>query len=851
MSSSLQPLDYKPKILCVDDELEVLNSLKRLLRHHGDIILATSGAQALDILKEEVVDLLITDMRMPVMTGTDLLGHVNKMGLNPACILLTAYTDLNLLEGAINQGILNRYIHKPWNNQQLISAVRDELERKRLERDNHRLLKEVQQKNDALTDICLELELTVKSLNSQLLTVNLLGKEAQVTWWTFDQESRQLECSPNLGSYFGLSSDCETVSSFSQLGGQLCKEDQSRLNVFDAKLLSLLSVEVTTEQIARREIPKSFMGSKAETSALEVRITNDLSRWVKLVGVSYSIDGGSKKVYGCLIDLTDEVSALQKSELRSIELKSATEASNIHVFEEDLALNTGVFVTSPSLYPTGTGSPLLGRALYAAVPNAFHDEIRKCYAHEGYVAEFPIELPHLDNPFWVRQQVVRRFNRGKQAFAVVVAVDVSESHLANAKLKTSLQEAQTFVTELEAQRERQRQMFAIIGHELRTPAASLHMLLEDQGVRELQPHGALIYDTSEHLISVLDDLRSVVRPEGSDIGEIVSDTLTHLFDRALTPLKPLIEDSRLHLNISFSGDSDRLICGNFQALRQILTNLVKNAALYSGGENIWVSAHSRLIDSQHVSIRLKVEDDGRGISSDVQAEMFSAFTRGDSLKDGTGLGLFICKDLTQKMGGELSYSSRIGGGASFVINILFEASDESTTDPVSQPSALTQVSQPHGRLRVSVNGDEVSATATPTHRATLTSLNIPKQPLQQGQLADKSVLVAEDNPVIQMLTRRLLENLGAEVEVADNGLIALALIKARSFDLVISDIFMPELDGYGLCKAIRSLNLTLPIIGVTAATIGEEVDKMMAAGASQVIHKPINSSALLAALAKT
>lgn len=851
MSPSQQPPDYKPKILCVDDEQEVLNSLKRLLRHQGDIIVATSGAQALDILKEEVVDLLITDMRMPVMTGAELLGHVNEMGLKPACILLTGYTDLKLLEDAINQGILKRYIHKPWNNQFLISAVNDELVPKQLERDKQRLLLELQQKNDAFSEKCLELESAVKSLNSQLLTVNLLSNEAQVAWWTFDQESKHLDCSPILGALFGLSTDIERVTCFSQLGVHLSREDQSRLNAFDSKLLSLLPVEVTSTQIARREIPKSLIGSKAETPTLKVRLTNERSRWVKLIGVSYCIDSGSKKVYGCLIDTTDEVLALEKSELRAIELKNAAEASNIHVFVEDLALNSGMFVTSPSLYPTGTGSPLLGRALYAAVPNAFHDEIRKCYAHEGYVAEFPIELPHLEHPFWVRQQVVRRFNRGEQSFAVVVAVDVSDSHLANAKLQTSLQESQTLVTELEMQRERQRQMFAIIGHELRTPAASLHMLLEDQGVRELKPHGVVIYDTSLHLISVLDDLRSVVQPEGSDIGEIVSDTLPHLFDRALTPLKPLIEDSRLHLEISLSGDSDRLICGNFQALRQILTNLVKNAALYSGGKNIWVSAHTSPIDSQQVSVRLSVEDDGRGIPSDLQAEMFSAFTRGDSKKDGTGLGLFICKDLTQKMGGELSYSSRSGGGACFVINIAFEAFDAFTSDPVSQSSALTHELYLHGQLQVSVNDEELSASAMPTDRATIIPSDTPQQPVQRSLLDGKSVLVAEDNPMIQMLTRKLLENLGAEVEVADNGLIALDLIKERSFDLVLSDIFMPELDGYGLCKAIRSLNLNLPIIGVTAATIGEEVDKMIAAGASQVISKPINASALLAALAKT
>lgn len=122
--------DEIPRILCVDDEEAVVSSLKRSLRLEGEILVATSAKQALDMLRKQPVDLIITDMRMPEMNGADLLLAVNQLGQDPARILLTGYTDMSLLELAINEGRLDRYISKPWNNDELISAVQQELHRK-------------------------------------------------------------------------------------------------------------------------------------------------------------------------------------------------------------------------------------------------------------------------------------------------------------------------------------------------------------------------------------------------------------------------------------------------------------------------------------------------------------------------------------------------------------------------------------------------------------------------------------------------------------------------------------------------------------------------------------------------
>ena len=701
-----------------------------------------------------------------------------------------------------------------------------------------------------------EKDKAIESLNIQLLRASLISKEARVWHFQFDFNSKCLLLSHELTQLFGVEGD--DVQSFVQLGALSEENIRAKLSWLDQKLPLLKPNIISNKQIRAGEITKTAINTSVELEPIELITKRTKSVWLKIVATCYKVDTAPAQVFGCVIDVTDEVLAQQKSDARATELRAATEASRIHVIEENLTLGTGMLITSPSLYPTGTGSPIVGRALKKVVPKAFHEELRKCYNHEGYVAEFPIDLDILEEPFWVRQQVVRRFKRGQQEYAVLIATDVGEEHAINAKLQSSLNESKALVSELESQRERQRQMFAVIGHELRTPAATLQMLLADQGVGAMQPHGKAIDETTAHLLAVLNDLRSVVRSEGSDIGEIVIDRISAVVDRAITPLKPLFNERRVATCVSLTGLSDIELSGNFQALRQIVTNLTKNAALYSGGSDIWVSIDATLLEEQMVQLCLKVEDNGEGVSESLKSQMFTPFTRGKSSHDGTGLGLFICRDLARQMGGDLSYTDREKGGACFMVNIMFNLpTRHADSKPHTKPleNQVESILQSHPLAASPYNGASASRVNQADIQKSAASNTRPLKgkPNQTAEskskpLEDKSVLIAEDNMMIRMLTRKLLENLGAEVVESNNGILALKQFNDKRFDLVISDIFMPELDGYGLCHAIRSHDMNIPIIGVTAATLGEEVDSMLTAGANQVISKPINSETLLTVL---
>lgn len=128
------------------------------------------------------------------------------------------------------------------------------------------------------------------------------------------------------------------------------------------------------------------------------------------------------------------------------------------------------------------------------------------------------------------------------------------------------------------------------------------------------------------------------------------------------------------------------------------------------------------------------------------------------------------------------------------------------------------------------------------------------KPHQTSELRDsvngKRVLLAEDNKTIQMITAKMLERGGAHITLSVNGKAALDLYQhtPEAFDLILTDIMMPQMDGYQLTPELRTLDCTLPIIGVTAATIGDQREQLLKHGATQVVGKPITMDALQRAL---
>ncbi|MGF6489917.1 HD domain-containing phosphohydrolase [Pseudomonas frederiksbergensis] len=159
----------KPKLLLVDDEESILNSLRRLLRGQPyEVLLATSGAQALEIMAQQPIDLVMSDARMPNMDGATLLAHVHQRYPDTLRIMLTGYADPSAIIKAINEGQIHRYISKPWHDEEMLLTLRQSLAYQHSERERLRLVQETWDQNEKLKQLNATLEKHVAARTSEL-----------------------------------------------------------------------------------------------------------------------------------------------------------------------------------------------------------------------------------------------------------------------------------------------------------------------------------------------------------------------------------------------------------------------------------------------------------------------------------------------------------------------------------------------------------------------------------------------------------------------------------------------------------------------------------------------------------
>ena len=341
--------------------------------------------------------------------------------------------------------------------------------------------------------------------------------------------------------------------------------------------------------------------------------------------------------------------------------------------------------------------------------------------------------------------------------------------------------------ELKAKQEQQKQFFAVVGHELRTPIASINMLLQDESIPKAEVD-LYLKSTASNLLNVLEDLRFIGEPQ-KRVVQYKNANPKSIIQGVCASLQGLLLERQQQLTLHLNKSAQCVL--PVQAIRQICTNLIKNASIHSGGHQITVSLSH---NSDQKRIQIAVEDDGQGIPKESLEELFKPFNRGKTDADGTGLGLYIVKEIANAIEATLDYSTSELGGAKFTLELA--ANEVGLDTPTRETSALN--------------------------------------------LADKRILIAEDNKTLQLLTHKMLINIGAHVDVADNGRQALELIKRDHFDLVITDLNMPEMDGIELIEQLKKQDFKGTILGCTAAITGKETQQMIDKGAKEVITKPIS-----------
>jgi len=372
---------------------------------------------------------------------------------------------------------------------------------------------------------------------------------------------------------------------------------------------------------------------------------------------------------------------------------------------------------------------------------------------------------------------------------------------------------------------------ANMSHEIRTPMTAILgyadlLTYPDQSEVERDKCIETIQRNGQHLLSIINDILDISKIEAGRMsverivcspGQIIADVCSLMSLRA--------SDRHLQFDVQFATPIPASIESDPTRLRQILMNLIGNAIKFTshGEVKLIVRLDPKQGDGQNgQSLRFDVVDTGVGMTVEQVKALFKPFVQADATTTrkfgGTGLGLAISKKLAEMLGGNINVTSIPQQGSTFSLTI--QTGKTVGVETVASPLVIAQSSTQSDRWQ--------------------------RAPRLAGR-----VLVAEDGPDNRVLVLFYLKHAGLTVDVADNGRIAvekaLAAEKAgHPYDLILMDMQMPELDGYGAATTLRAGGYTRPIVAHTAHAMEGDREKCLAAGCDDVANKPIDYDKLLA-----
>jgi PAS domain S-box-containing protein len=424
-----------------------------------------------------------------------------------------------------------------------------------------------------------------------------------------------------------------------------------------------------------------------------------------------------------------------------------------------------------------------GRPVGTVVDERYHEGVKRWHLTHDRAIE------------WLEGKIVHMY----------LAADITE-------LKNMEDELKQAIIEAEAANLSKNEFLANMSHEIRTPLNGLLGMLQLMELTSLEPlqreYLTTAHESGRNLLKILNDILDLSKVESGKLELEESDfELGQLLDSVLSVFRHQAKMRGISMSWTIDESLQRYFVADKGRLRQILFNLVGNAAKFTQSGSITLEAYplesGRRPDSE--LILFVVQDTGIGIPHDKIDSVFDPFTQVDgSLTrkyQGTGLGLGIVHRLVQLMNGTITISSKEGAGTTIAFTIR------------AKP----------------LRGKKPGETA-PLYKAGGTSLRI---------------LVAEDERVNRVVIDRILNKLGHETTCVASGEEALDILKGHSFDLIMTDIQMPGMDGVDTALAIRNqLNIDTPIIALTAHAMKDDRDRFLKSGMDGYIAKPFELNEL-------
>jgi signal transduction histidine kinase/ActR/RegA family two-component response regulator len=364
-----------------------------------------------------------------------------------------------------------------------------------------------------------------------------------------------------------------------------------------------------------------------------------------------------------------------------------------------------------------------------------------------------------------------------------------------------------------------------MSHEIRTPMNAIMGFTQLMAMNSKDPalsdRLSKVDMSARHLLQILNDILDLSKVEAGKMTlEASLFVLGDLLTSSLDMVRTRADEKGLQL-ILHKDDLPHQVSGDVTRLRQALLNLLSNAVKFT--ERGWVCLRVEWLgaDAHRVHLRFEVQDTGEGVAPEAQARLFNSFEQADQTisrrHGGTGLGLALTRQLAQLMGGEAGMHSVPGEGSRFWFTAWLGRVEAPAPTPAIDASEALQDTQDVSGLRTFFHG--------------------------------KRVLLAEDDPLSQLVAAELLRMAGLEVDVAGDGAQAVAMAESGGYDIVLLDVQMPEMDGLTVARRLRtSLGKQLPIIAVTANALGHDRQACLAAGMNDHVAKPLNAELLYQSL---
>jgi PAS domain S-box-containing protein len=454
-------------------------------------------------------------------------------------------------------------------------------------------------------------------------------------------------------------------------------------------------------------------------------------------------------------------------------------------------------------------------------------EIYKQVFAEGFVADFPLTIRDGKLTDVLFNGSVYKDEHGKVVGVVVVARDITD----HKRIETELMEAKehaelaTQIAE-EAQSKAEnatqiaenaviskQQFLSNMSHEIRTPMNSIigftKVMLKTDLTKKQREYLTAIKMSGDVLTVLINDILDLAKV---DAGKMIFEQKPFKMARSISAMiqlfEPKIQEKNLQLIKKYDSNIPKVLDGDPVRLHQILINLVSNSVKFTSKGKITVDVRLLNEDETKVTIEFKITDTGIGIAQDKIDRIFENFQQATSntsrLYGGTGLGLAIAKQLAEQQGGTITVKSKIDKGTTFSVILPFRKS-------------ITEVESEIETKELDV------------------------------EVKNIRVLVVEDIALNQLLMKTLLDDFGFECDFAGNGKIAVEQLQNKSYDIILMDLQMPEMNGFEAAEFIRDkLNSPIPIIALTADVTTADLKKCKAVGMNDYISKPVDERLLYA-----